>query len=287
VPVPSGPCQRRGGGFRGGACNDRAESILSKRPAALAFGCEAGVADVKRRASAAGPLRKSPEFAGSSASSKRRRGGAYACSGRPRRWSPRSATVASSRRRGVSATRRPQLLVVVQLDTDDSGRPGGCSAYESDSGGALAGGNGVSESASASAPHRGRRRRTRVPAKRNSELIVNVGGRPTARATLEIGDKDGGRVSGVEPRLHFRAGIRDGAAGVAAVSESSRATDGLARSLLLVARRHRCRTADNDRANAAARTLSCAGAIAWHRAAHDSPGGRVVAPVAQSSGSSR
>jgi hypothetical protein len=35
VPVPSGPGERRGGGFRVGACKDRVESIFSKRPTAL------------------------------------------------------------------------------------------------------------------------------------------------------------------------------------------------------------------------------------------------------------
>jgi hypothetical protein len=57
-PVPSGPGERRGCGLRAGACNDRAGSIFSKRPAALAFGCEAGAADAKRRTSAAGRMRK-------------------------------------------------------------------------------------------------------------------------------------------------------------------------------------------------------------------------------------
>jgi hypothetical protein len=58
-PVPSGPRERRSGGFRGAACNYRAESNFSKRPAALAFGCEAGVPDAKRRAPAPGRKRSS------------------------------------------------------------------------------------------------------------------------------------------------------------------------------------------------------------------------------------
>jgi hypothetical protein len=68
----------------------------------------------RRCANACGRRHKPLEFAASSASSKPRRDRAYARSGKPRRRSPWSATVASTRRRGVSATRRRRLLVVVQ-----------------------------------------------------------------------------------------------------------------------------------------------------------------------------
>jgi hypothetical protein len=77
----------------------------------------AGGAVRGRRTAEFGRTQKPPEFAGSSASRKRRRGGAYARSGQPRRRCPRSETVASCRRPGVGATRRRSLLIVVRLDS--------------------------------------------------------------------------------------------------------------------------------------------------------------------------
>jgi hypothetical protein len=57
----------------------------------------------------------------------------------PRSASRRPLRLSNEQRRGHHPG---SLLKIVQLDTDDSGRPRACSAYESDSAGVLAGGTG-------------------------------------------------------------------------------------------------------------------------------------------------